>query len=173
MSTRTLLLTAWYFPLRILRWQDAVKMVYEGTVDVLAEYDEELRSPSVTWHTPAVVRLRRSVGRYKKGVKFSRMNVYQRDRFTCQYCGVKFPWNELTYDHLVPRARGGRTNFLNIVTACKRCNSKKGHLTCDEAGMFPRNAPVHPSSLPLVSPVWHRGTIPEEWEPFLAPHLVT
>ena len=64
MSTRTLLLTAWYFPLRVLRWQDAVKMVYEGTVDGLAEYDEELRSPSVTWNMPAVVRLRRNVGRW-------------------------------------------------------------------------------------------------------------
>jgi len=172
MSTRTLLLTAWYFPLRVLRWQDAVKMIYEGTVDVLAEYDEELRSPSVTWNMPAVVRLRRNVGRYKKGVKFSRMNVYQRDRFTCQYCGIKFPWGELTYDHLVPRARGGRTHFLNIVTACKPCNARKGHLTCDEAGMFPQNAPTQPASLPLVSPVWHRGAIPEEWESFLAPHLV-
>jgi RNA polymerase sigma-54 factor len=62
MSTRTLLLTAWYFPMRVLSWQDAVKMIYEGTVDVLAEYDEEIRSPSVTWKSPAVVRLRRSRG---------------------------------------------------------------------------------------------------------------
>ena len=73
MSTRTLLLTAWYFPSRILHWQDAVKMIYEGTVDVLAEYEEDLRSPSVTWKMPAVVRLRRNVGSHKKGVRFSRM----------------------------------------------------------------------------------------------------
>ena len=83
-------------------------MIYEGTVDVLAEYEEQLCSPSVTWQMPAVVRLRRNVGSHKKGVKFSRMNVYQRDKFTCQYCGKKFRWSELTYDHLVPRARGGR-----------------------------------------------------------------
>ena len=173
MSTRTLLLTAWYFPIRILHWQDAVKMIYEGTVDVLAEYEEQLCSPSVTWQMPAVVRLRKNVGSHKKGVKFSRMNVYQRDKFTCQYCGNKFRWGELTYDHLVPRCRGGKTNFLNIVTACKPCNARKGNLTCDQAGMFPLNAPVQPKVLPLASPIVHHGAVPEEWEPFLAPYATT
>jgi 5-methylcytosine-specific restriction endonuclease McrA len=114
-----------------LHWQDAAKMIYENTVDVIAEYDEELRSPSTVWKMPAVVRLRRNVGDRKRGVKFSRMNVYQRDNFICQYCGKKFRWSELTYDHLVPRSRGGRTNFLNIVTACKPCNAKKANLTCE------------------------------------------
>ena len=156
--------------MRVLHWQDAVKMIYEGTVDVLAEYDEALRSPSVTWQMPAVVRLRRSLATRKKGVKFSRVNVYQRDDFTCQYCGKRFSWGELTYDHLVPRARGGRTNFLNIVTACKPCNSRKGHLTCDEAGMFPLNEPSHPRHLPFTTPLVPRGQVPTQWEPFLAPY---
>ena len=169
MSTRTLLLTAWYFPKRVLHWQDAVKMIYEGTVDVLAEYNEELRSPSACWKMPAVVRLRRNVGNYKKGPKFSRINVYQRDRFTCQYCGGQFRWGELTYDHLVPRSRGGRTEFRNIVTACRRCNARKGNLTCDEAGMFPLQEPTHPQALPLVVPLGCSDPIPAEWEPFLAP----
>jgi 5-methylcytosine-specific restriction endonuclease McrA len=170
MSTRTLLLTAWYFPVRVLRWEDAVKMIYENTVDVVAEYDEDLRSPSVTWKMPAVVRLRRNVGDRKRAVKFSRMNVYQRDHFTCQYCAKKFRWGELTYDHLVPRSRGGRTNFLNIVTACKPCNAQKGNLTCDEAGMFPITEPAQPKSLPLASPWVYGGSVPEEWEPYLAPY---
>ena len=170
MSTRTLLLTAWYFPIRVLHWQDAIKMVYEGTVDVLAEYDEEIRSPSVTWKAPAVVRLRRNVGHHKQGVKFSRQNVYQRDRFTCQYCGQKLRWSELTYDHLVPRSRGGQTSFLNIVTACKPCNAKKGNRTCDQVGMFPRQAPYHPRSLPLGAPAFETMAIPDEWQPFLLPH---
>lgn len=173
MSTRTLLLTAWYFPIRVLHWQDAVKMIYEGTVDVLAEYDEEIRSPSVTWNSPAVVRLRRNVASHKKGVKFSRINVYHRDRFTCQYCGKKFGWGELTYDHLVPRSRGGKTNFWNIVAACKPCNAKKGNLTCDQAGMFPLTAPTRPKVLPLASPLVHTGSVPKEWEPFLAPYATT
>lgn len=173
MSTRTLLLTVWYFPVRVLHWQDAVKMIYENTVEVVAEYDEDLCSPSVTWKMPAVVRLRRNVGSKKRGVKFSRMNVYQRDNFICQYCGKKFRWNELTYDHIVPRSRGGRTNFSNIVTACKPCNARKSNLTCDQAGMFPLNRPTHPKALPLASPLLYPGTIPAQWEPYLAPYVAT
>ncbi|MBN1612633.1 MAG: HNH endonuclease [Polyangiaceae bacterium] len=166
MSTRTLLLTAWYFPVRVLQWQDAVKMIYEGTVDVLAEYDEVLRSPSTTWMMPAVVRLRRSVGRHRRGLKFSRMNVFLRDRFRCQYCGQQFRWGELTFDHLVPRSRGGRTEFRNIVTACRPCNTRKANRTCDEAGMFPLMLPRQPDSLPLGLPVL-LGAIPSEWAPFV------
>jgi len=167
MSTKTLLLTAWYFPIRVLAWQDAVKMIYESTVDVLAEYDEDLRSPSVTWKMPAVVRLRRNVHRHKQAVRFSRLNVYQRDKFTCQYCGGVFGWGQLTYDHVVPRSRGGRTTFQNIVTACKPCNLRKGNHTCDQVGMFPMHTPVQPQALPLPNPLVHIGKVPVEWEPYL------
>jgi len=162
---RVLLLTPWYFPTKILRWQDAVKMVYEGTVDVVAEYDEEIRSPSVVWKVPAVVRLRRMAPRSKRGVRFSRPNVYQRDGYRCQYCGERKHASELSYDHVVPRAAGGRTNWLNIVTACRICNTRKGSRTCDEAGMWPLRAPAVPASLPLAPPSLGRD-IPPEWEGF-------
>ena len=114
---RTLLLNSWYFPIKILRWEDAVKMKYEKTVDVVSEYDEEIRSPSVTWLTPAVVRLRRSIKGTKKGVKFSRVNVYTRDKYCCQYCGKRHPPEDLSYDHVVPRASGGKTCWNNIVNS--------------------------------------------------------
>jgi 5-methylcytosine-specific restriction endonuclease McrA len=171
MSKKTLLLTAWYFPIRLLRWEDAVKMIYEGSVDVLAVYDEEIRSPSTTWMMPAVVRLRKSVSRRRHVPKFSRLNVYQRDRFRCQYCGQRFGWDELTFDHLVPRSRGGRTEFRNIVTSCKQCNARKGNHTCEEVGMFPRAAPEQPTMLPLAVPVVNRAAMPDEWVPFLSPYV--
>jgi hypothetical protein len=76
MHTKTLLLAPWYFPIKILRWQDAVKMKYEEIVDVVVEYDDEIRSPSVTWRVPAVVRLRKMAKTDVRGVKFSRRNVY-------------------------------------------------------------------------------------------------
>src|SRR5262245_60967993 len=149
MTKRALLLSAWYLPMRVLPWQDAVKLVYLGNVDVLAAYDEVIRSPSITWQLPAVIRQRRSVPSRAMGVKFSRTIVYLRDRYTCQYCQRHLPESELTFDHVVPRSRGGRKTFANIVTACRPCNARKGHRTCDEAGMFPRREPTHPRSLPL------------------------
>jgi 5-methylcytosine-specific restriction endonuclease McrA len=170
MVTRTLLLTTWYFPVRVLCWQDAVRMVYVGSVDVVAEYEEEIRSPSVTWNMPAVVRLRKNALVRKAAVKFSRQRVYERDRFTCQYCGRVLPAEKLTFDHVVPRSRGGRTDFINIVTACKPCNGKKGNQTCDQAGMFPLTQPRVPSPRLLPSSL-DVSSAPEQWEPFLAPYV--
>lgn len=169
MSRRTLLLTPWYFPIKILRWEDAIKMKYEGTVDVVVEYDETVSSPSITWKIPAVLRLRKLEGKVKRGIKFSRINVYTRDHFTCMYCGKKPPVRQLTYDHVVPRAAGGRTVWENIVTACKTCNGKKDSKTCDEVGMWPIQKPYRPKTLPMTSPVLDIETAPEEWKDFLSP----
>lgn len=167
MEHRTLLLTPWYFPVKILRWQDAVKMRYEGTVDVVAEYEEEIRSPSVTWKTPAVVRLRKMARSDKRAVKFSRVNVYQRDGYRCQYCRKKFAARELSYDHVVPRSAGGRTDWNNIVSSCKVCNSRKGNRTCDESGMWPAVPPACPRSLPVSGPHIDVEKAPPEWIAFL------
>jgi 5-methylcytosine-specific restriction endonuclease McrA len=168
---RVLVLTNWYMPYQVLRWQDAVRLVYTDAASVVAEYGDELRSPSVVWKMPAVIRLRRAIGATKKGIKFSRVNVYARDGFRCQYCGARGVPRELTYDHVVPRCRGGRTVWDNIVTACRPCNNRKGRLTCDEAGMFPLRAPVKPRTLPTVSPVVDVERAPAEWIDFLRPYL--
>jgi len=167
MHTRTLLLSPWYVPVKVLRWQDAVKMRYEGTIDVLVEYDDEIASPSVTWKMPAVIRLRRMPRAQQRGLRFSRANVYQRDGYRCQYCGHKFPLNALSYDHVVPRAAGGTTSWTNIVTACKACNSRKANHSCDDAGMWPLTTPRVPRSLPMQTPVIDPRTAPEEWLGFV------
>ncbi|OGF52927.1 MAG: hypothetical protein A2Z21_01845, partial [Candidatus Fraserbacteria bacterium RBG_16_55_9] len=145
----------------ILRWEDAIKMKYESTVDVLVEYDETVSSPSITWKIPAVIKLKNlSHNRMKRGIKFSRINVYARDHFRCEYCGKKAPIRQLTYDHVVPRASGGRTTWENIVTSCKACNARKDSKTCDEMGMWPLHTPVRPRTLPMTSPVINLDTIP-------------
>ncbi len=170
MEPRTLLLTPWYFPIKVLRWQDAVKMRYENTADVVAEYEDEISSPSVTWRIPAVIRLRRMPVGNKRGIKFSRSNVYQRDGYRCQYCppsAGRRAASDLTFDHVVPRAAGGRTTWDNIVTACRSCNLRKGNKRCDDIGMFPLNAPLRPRFLPLAGPRIERESAPEEWHAFL------
>ena len=169
MDTRTLLLSSYYIPIRILHWQDAVKMVYEGTVRTVADYEETVSSPSVTWNMPAVVALKRSVRRYVKGaVKFSRQNVYARDHYRCQYCGNHFDAERLTYDHVVPKSAGGHREWTNIVSACASCNSRKGRRTCDDAGMFPLRRPLEPSAMEILSPNIDIDTAPAEWLVFLA-----
>jgi 5-methylcytosine-specific restriction endonuclease McrA len=163
---RTLLLTPWYFPHKILKWQDAVTMIFKGSVDVVVEYNEEIRSPSTVIMAPAVLRLRRPIGAMKRGVKFSRVNIYTRDKFRCQYCGEKFKMKNLSYDHVTPRRAGGQTIWTNIVTACKPCNNMKADRTCDESGLWPLTKPVRPNSLPLIGPTFNIKNMPEEWSGF-------
>ena len=167
MQTRTLLLTPWFFPHKILRWQDAVTMVFLEKADVIVEYEETIRSPSVEMSLPAVIRVRKAMRSMKSGIKFSRANVYARDRFTCQYCGRRFVMQQLSYDHVVPRSAGGRTEWTNIVTACKPCNNRKGCRTCDDAGMWPQSPPLRPKSLPLTGPFVDIERAPPEWQDFL------
>ena len=165
--TRTLLLTSWYFPHKVIRWQDAITMLCLGKADRVIDYDAVVRSPSVAMAVPAVLRLKKSVRRTKRRVRFSRVNVFTRDGHRCQYCGVRFPARQLTFDHVLPRASGGRTEWTNIVTACRPCNARKRDRTPDEAGMFPLNPPRRPKSLPLTPPRINPHKAPDEWHDFL------
>ena len=163
---KVLVLNSWFIPHRIIRWEDAITMIFKGTVDTIVEYQEEIKSPSITIKAPAVIRLRRQIKKYHHQIKFSRRNVYTRDRFTCQYCNQRFSEKNLSYDHVIPRKRGGRTEWTNIVTACKACNRIKADQTCDEAGMFPINEPVCPKFLPINTYRFGLESIPEEWNGF-------
>ncbi len=165
---KTLLLTPSYQPHRVINWMDAVKMKYENTADVVVEYDDTISSPSVTWKLPAVMRLKRLTKAHKRQVKFSRYNVFLRDGFQCQYCGRKdLPYHCLTYDHMTPRALGGKTTWDNIVTACQSCNSWKGAKTCEQAGMFPRKKPIKPKTLPFEPNIVDVENAPKEWMDYL------
>lgn len=115
-----------YFPLSTMPWQDAVSAVVKDTVSVVAEYDHWVSSPSTRIRLPSVVALREYVPMPKR-VAFTRFNVFLRDRFRCQYCGVKFHSPDLTFDHVLPRARGGITSWDNVVAACSPCNTRKDH----------------------------------------------
>ena len=143
-------------------------MCFGGKVEVLEEYDETIRSVSLSIQMPAVVRLVQAVRRRRPVVRFSRVNVMTRDGFECQYCGVRLPMKQLTYDHVRPRSRGGRTNWENVVTACRPCNHAKGDRTPREANMPLRNSPVKPTWLPARSVSSGAGPIPETWRMWLA-----
>ncbi len=98
-------------------------------------------------------------------VTFSRRNIFKRDRFTCQYCGVQPGSEELTLDHVVPRARGGESRWENCVLACVACNKRKADRTPEQAGMRLRNEPVQPKWRPLYAA--HDVRI-ESWSKFVS-----
>ncbi len=126
---QTLLLNATYEPLKVVHWQKAVTLMCQGKVEVISEYDHrEIRSVKFSFRLPSVIRLLRYI-RIKRTidyVPFSRANIYARDDHSCQYCGEVFATSELTFDHVVPVAQGGRKDWENIVTCCITCNRKKG-----------------------------------------------
>ena len=137
-----------YFPLSLWSWQDAVKAVFLGRVNIVSEYDRMVRSPSFEMRLPSVISLKEYVPGTRRPA-FTRFNVFLRDRFVCQYCGDDFPTHELTFDHVIPRSRGGRTAWENVVTACGGCNLLKGNHLPAEVGMFPILAPAQPTTFEL------------------------
>lgn len=134
-----------YFPLSLWSWQEAVKAVFLDRVDIVSEYDEVIRSPSFQMKVPSVIALREYV-QPKPRPAFTRFNVFLRDLWTCQYCGEKFKTHELTFDHVIPKSRGGTTTWENICTACQDCNLLKGNLMPAECGMHPLRNPVQPTT---------------------------
>ena len=134
-----------YFPLSLWHWQDAVKAVFMERVNVLSEYERVVHSPSFAMKLPSVIALKEYVPQARRPA-FTRFNVFLRDRFTCQYCGTGRSAEHLTFDHLIPRSRGGRTMWTNVCTACGVCNLRKGNRLPRECGMFPRRYPYEPST---------------------------
>ena len=141
----------------------------QGKVEVVSVYDREVRSVSVSFKLPSVIRLLRFV-RIKRRfdyVPFSRANIYARDNYTCQYCDETMPTGELTFDHVVPVAHGGRKDWENIVTCCISCNRRKGGRTPSEAGMKLLRTPRRPDSAPAIRITIGLRNAPESWRDYL------
>ncbi len=137
-----------YFPLSVWSWQDAVKAVFLDRVSVLNEYETVVHSPTMTMRLPSVIALKEYIPAARRPA-FTRFNVFLRDRFECQYCNRGQPTQDLTFDHVIPRSRGGRTTWDNVVTACGPCNLRKGNKMPRECQMFPRQPPRQPTSWEL------------------------
>ena len=133
-----------YFPLSLWSWQDAVKAVCLDRVTIVSEYDYSISSPSMEMKLPSVIALKEYVP-HVRNPAFTRFNVFLRDRFTCQYCGTGHAAADLTFDHVVPRSRGGRTTWQNVVAACSACNLRKANLLPEQCGMSPLSKPVAPN----------------------------
>ena len=134
-----------YFPLSLWPWQEAVKAAWLDRVEIVAEYDDVVRSPSTVIRIPSVVVLKDYV-KPQKRVAFTRFNLFLRDEFCCQYCGAK---GELTFDHVIPRAAGGVTSWENVVAACSPCNLRKGSKSLRQIGYQLQRTPRAPGAAAL------------------------
>lgn len=166
---QALLLNASYEPLKVVDWQKAVTLWCQGKVEVIAVHDREIRAVSFSFKLPSVIRLLRfvKIKRRFDYVPFSRANIYARDHSTCQYCRASMPSGELTFDHVVPVAQGGRKDWENIVTCCISCNRRKGGRTPAEAGMKLLRTPRRPDSAPAVRITIGLRNAPETWRDYL------
>ena len=158
-----------YFPLSLWNWQTVVKAVFLDRVSIVAEYDRYIQAPSLKFRLPSVIALKQYV-KPARFPAFTRFNLFLRDRFSCQYCGASSrDGAELTFDHVVPRAQGGRTTWQNVTTACAPCNLRKGGRTPQQAGMMPRQWPFQPTihQLQANGRAFPPNHLHESWRYFL------
>ncbi len=166
---QTLLLNATYEPLRVIHWQRAICLLWQGKVEVLEVYDREIHGVSLSLKLPAVLRLLKLVKMEanRRAIKFSRANIFLRDNHRCQYCGHSFRTEDLTFDHVIPIAKGGKKNWENIVTACWLCNNKKSGRTPEEARMRLIKPPQRPTWKPYMTLTAGIKNAPEIWRDYL------
>jgi len=164
MSALVLVIDAHWNPLWVTTWQKGFVNAYKGSVEVM-EYskDKTIQGVKRSYPVPSVVRVLQSFKRSRMAVKFSRLNVYARDNFKCQYCGVQNMTEDLNFDHVVPKTQGGKTQWENIVTSCIDCNTTKGGRTPAQAGLTLLRQPKKPKMLPTIEAQMNLTDIPPEW----------
>ncbi len=165
----TLLLNGTYEPLLVINWKKAIILLWQGKAEALAAHDKEVRGVSCAFKLPSVLRLHKvvRVERGRRGVKFSRANIFMRDDYRCQYCGQHLAAKDLTIDHIIPLARGGRKTWENIVAACWPCNNTKSGRTPEEARMRLVQPPTRPTWQPFLAWMKHPHNAPPRWRTYL------
>lgn len=167
-SLKALVLNSSYEPLRIITWQKAMIMWFQEKVDVLEYHATSIRSIKQSFQLPSVLKLKTYIRpRKTDGVRFCRENVYIRDNHTCQYCAQKFPYKELTIDHVVPASKGGPKTWTNVVTACRTCNQIKADRTPEKARMPLLKPPRAPQWLPVIEYEISPENAPSNWLDYL------
>lgn len=164
----TLVLSAAYEPMAQVRWERAMTLWAMGKVEVVEEYEDRvIRTVRIEYQMPCIVRHFKALRNHKAGIKFSRNNVYLRDKGRCQYCTKPIPRHQATYDHVIPRSKGGRTTWENVVIACVSCNQDKADMTPKQARMHLMKKPIKPDYMPAAMGITYRKGMPESWAQYL------
>ena len=161
--SKVLVLNASYEPLNITGWRRAAILMLKGKAEQVEHSGKYLAKD---FPLPTVIRLRHYVTVPYREIPLTRRNVLNRDNHTCQYCGHK--GDSLTLDHVMPRSRGGPDTWENLITACMRCNVKKGSRTPKEAGMLLRYPPRKPYSGLYFEVTKHvKSGMHKEWQKYV------
>lgn len=159
---KVLVLSQSYEPLTITNWKKAFLLVYSEKAEAVDVYDTFLSSVNKQYQLPSVIRLkgRPRFSAFRK-VELNRKNVFKRDNHECQYCGAT---ENLTLDHVIPKSKGGKSTWENLVTACMKCNNKKDNKTVSDSGLRLLAEPKRPHHIQFMM----RKTNPHEsWKPYL------
>ena len=163
MNTDVLVLNQDYQPISICSVQRSVKLVFLQKAELLHDDPGRvIRTIDDEYSYPSVIRLRRYIRLPYAKIVLSRRNIMKRDRNVCQYCGTK---SDLTLDHVMPKSRGGRDSWENLVTACNTCNVKKGNRTPEEAGMPLKIKPYRPIHITFFQNLLNG--VQDHWKPYL------
>ncbi|MDN4166664.1 HNH endonuclease [Cytophagales bacterium LB-30] len=163
MKSSVLVLNQDYSPITVCSVHRAFLLVFLEKAELVASaVNQSLRSVNQSFPMPSVIRLNRYINIPYKGVVLTRHNIFRRDNHTCQYCGST---RDLTLDHVVPSSKGGKSSWTNLVTACKRCNTRKGDHTPEEVGMALHKRPIKPSYATFLRDF--AGYNKAEWLPYL------
>lgn len=166
LSGKVLLLNGNYEPLTICSVQKAIILLFMGKAEIVGTATgKRIHSAHASMPFPSVVRLCEYVHIPFKKVILSRKNILRRDGHMCQYCGARAA---LTVDHIVPKSRGGEDSWENLITACIRCNNRKGSMSLDESNMHLRSRPIKPNHVVFLRQ--YVGTVDKTWEPYLFMH---
>jgi len=178
---RCLLLNADYTPLSIISWKKAIiwsldERITKSRIEILDFHSNDfIQCSNKKIPVPAVARTRKYLRLSEQKAVFSKKNIFLRDNYTCQYCGIKYNINELTYDHIIPKSVFRKNNqsmsattWTNITTACLKCNRKKGNRTPKEANMALLNLPIQPKQNDKYLSMVHylskiKEGIPQSW----------
>lgn len=163
MNSNVLVLNQDYQPLSVCSVQRSVKLLFLDKAEMLHEDPEKvIRTVDQEYSYPSVIRLRYYIRIPYSRIVLTRKNIMKRDRHTCQYCGVR---SDLTLDHVMPKSRGGKDTWENLVTACNKCNVKKGNRTPVEAKMPLNTNPYRPIHITFFQNLM--GGVQEHWKPYL------
>lgn len=152
---QVLVLSSTYQPLYTCGIEKAIRLLYLGKAVSVKDSEEFLRSPSIVIRVPMAIRLlvKAVFVRYYESMRPTRQAIFRRDNHACQYCGSK---QNLTLDHVMPRARGGKDTWENLVTACVTCNNRKGDRRPEELHMQLAKQPKAPRALDISHDLWNK-----------------